>query len=422
MARRVGEHANRLRFVIWGGCLGVLTLAMVWLALSSGEDQSYSVRSAVRGQTSGDRSYHSYAYQGLSRLLRAEGLGGQTVQGNSPIGPVGLRILLEPELLSTDGDARRAFRRFLTQSGDPVLLVTSLRERNPRNLRLNNRRHLEKPVLKPRGDLGRVVNGDLGFEKSITQRTGISQGRILGSTVLIEDLMHFDALWTGAKTWSIDGRVLIYKQTVQGTDVYILSDPDLLNNAGLGQADNAGFVLAFFDAVKQPGSIVFDNRDVRVGGATGFSFIGRLLDWPLGIFTSSVFGLGLVLFWFAFGRFGPMLRDARHLEAGKETALEAAVSMLAGKGNNREILRRYLDGQTRQLSARLGGPKSGDMTRLQAWLDAIATRRGVDKALRLGPIADLLNKGDSPSILSETQAANAAYTIHAFRKALIHDT
>ena len=62
------------------------------------------------------------------------------------------------------------------------------------------------------------------------------------------------------------------------------------------------------------------------------------------------------------------------------------------------------------------------MTRLQAWLDAIATRRGVDKALRLSPIADLLNKGDSPSILSETQAANAAYTIHAFRKALIHDT
>ena len=99
-----------------------------------------------------------------------------------------------------------------------------------------------------------------------------------------------------------------------------------------------------------------------------------------------------------------------------------AIALLAGKGNHRDTPRRHPNGQTRHPPARLGGPKTGDMQRLRAWLDAIAKRRGVDKALRLSPIADLLNAGDPSSILSENQAANAAHTIHAFRKALIHDT
>lgn len=422
VARRVGEQANRLRFVIWGGCLGVLTLAMVWLAVSSGGDQSYSVRSPVRGQTAGDQSLHAYAYQGLARLIRAEGLGGNSIQGNSPLGSVGLRILLEPRLISEDQEARRAFRDFLTQSDAPVLLVPRLRNSADRNLRLNRQNHLDKVLPKPRGGLGRQLNSDLGFPTSIQKHQGVTQGRALGATVQITDLVSFNLWGRGAKAWAIDGHALIHAQRVKNTEVYFLSDPDLLNNAGLAQAENPDFTLAFLSEIKRRGPVVFDNRDIRVGGASGFSFVGRLFDWPLGIFTGSVFGLGLVLFWFSFGRFGPMLRDVRHLEAGKETALEAAVSMLAGKGNNREILRRYLNGQTRQLSARLGGPKTGDMQRLRAWLDAIAKRRGVDKALRLSPIADLLNAGDPSSILSENQAANAAHTIHAFRKALIHDT
>ena len=90
----------------------------------------------------------------------------------------------------------------------------------------------------------------------------------------------------------------------------------------------------------------------------------------------------------------------------------------AGTGNNREVLRRYLDGQTRQLASRLGGPKTGDLVRLRAWLDAVAERRGVAEDLRLVPVGNRLNLRETP--LSESQAAGAAHTIHAFRKALIH--
>jgi hypothetical protein len=115
-----------------------------------------------------------------------------------------------------------------------------------------------------------------------------------------------------------------------------------------------------------------------------------------------------------------MLRDPAHLEAGKDVALDAAVAMLVGTGNNREVLRRYLDGQTRQLAARLGGPRTGDLARLRGWLDAVAERRGVAESLRLSPVADRLHA--STDTLSNSQAAGAATTIHAFRKALIHDT
>jgi hypothetical protein len=420
IARRVGEQANRLRFTLWGGFLGLLTLVMVWFALSAGDDQSYSVRSNLGGETAGDRSKHAYAYQGLARLLRAEGLGGQSIYGNSPLGSVGLRVLLEPQMVSADQDARRAFRDFLTQSKTPVLVVSALRTSTSRTLRLDKNGHLLKPLPKPRSGLGNRLNDDLGLERRIAQLDGPVQGRLLGSSVAIDDMVYFTQLWTGAKTWDIDGKTLIFRQQLKGTDVYFLADPDLLNNAGLARAENAGFVLSWLEQIKGPGNVVFDNRDIRIGGSTGFSFVGRLFEWPLGIVTGSVLSLALVLFWLSFGRFGPMLRETRHLEAGKETALEAAVSLLAGSGNNREILRRYLEGQTRQLAARLGGPKTGDSARLQAWLDAIAKRRGVDPALRLGPVATLL-EADTMT-LSENQAAHAAHTIHAFRRALIHDT
>ena len=116
LAHRVGEQANRLRFVLWSGFLGFLTLVMVWIALSSAEDQSYSVRAPDRGRETGENSKHAYAYQGLARLLRSQGLGGYSVSGNSPLGSNGLRILLEPQLVSSDPDARIAFRQFISQS------------------------------------------------------------------------------------------------------------------------------------------------------------------------------------------------------------------------------------------------------------------------------------------------------------------
>ena len=40
LAQRVGAQANRLRFVLWGGFLGLLTVGLVVLALATGSDAS----------------------------------------------------------------------------------------------------------------------------------------------------------------------------------------------------------------------------------------------------------------------------------------------------------------------------------------------------------------------------------------------
>ena len=419
LARRVGERAGPMRFMLWGGFLGVLTLAMVWIALVSVEDQSYSVRVEQPASSAGDVSRHAYAYQGLARMLRAEGLGGQTVSGNSPLGSVGLRILLEPQLSSSDQDARRAFRRVLSQSRTPVLLVSSVRDYGLRLPRLDGQKHLVAPIEKLTGPASvKRLNAPLGLSQSASQHTGLSAGQVMGFEVVVEDLVYFRNLSDSAQIRSVQGRDFLFRQWVGGTAVYILSDPDILNNAGLNQGENAQFVRALIEEIKKPGAVVFDNRDVRVGSTTSFSFIGRLFDWPLVIVSGSVLTLVALLFWIAFGRFGPMLRDPVFLAAGKETALEAAVTMLTGTGNNREILRRYLDGQTRQITAQLGGPKTGDLARMRSWLDAVAKRRKIDPTLRLVPLADRLQY--SASELNENQAASTAHAIHAFRKAMLH--
>lgn len=415
-AQRVGAQANRLRFALWGGALGLLTLLLLWVSVSS-DDQSYSVRGAGGGETSGRLSKHAYAYQGLARLLRSEGQGGRAVTGNSPLGTVGLRILLEPQLHPGGRQERAAFRDFLTASSAPVLLVPQVRSSMGRALRLDGRGFLKAELSKRRGR--DTINAELGFERRISKAAGLVQGRLLGFDVAVGDLLSFSDVWDGSEHWSLDGQMLLYRKPVGGTPVYFLSDPDLLNNAGLGMAENAAATLALIDAIKRPGPVIFDNRDVRVGQTKGYSFIARLFDFPLALVSGSVLALCVLLFWLCFGRFGPMMRDERALAAGKTTALEAAVAMLAGTGNNREVLRRYLEAQTRHLAAQLGGPKTGDLARLQAWLDAVAERRALDPALRLVPVATLLNQDDS--ILSEGQAARAAQTIHGFRSAMTHD-
>ena len=417
LAQRVGARANRVRFILWGGTLGILTLLLLWVSVSS-DEQSYSVRSAERGQTTGTMSKHAYAYQGLARLLRDEGLGGNAVAGNSPLNGVGLRIMLEPQMMTWGHEERLAFRDFLTSSSAPVLLVPHVRASTRRTMRVDRDGFISDSLPKP---LRRnTINEGLGFERQIEQASGLVQGRLFGFDVAIDEMLSFEDLWEGAETWAVDGRPIIYRQRIRNTEIHFLSDPDLLNNAGLALADNAKAAVALIETLKDNGTVVFDNRDIRIGTSSGYSFVGRLFDFPLGIVSGSILALSVILFWLTFGRFGPMMREDRALEAGKSTALEAAVAMLAGTGNNREVLRRYLDGQTRQLAARLGGPKTGDLTRLQSWLDAVAERRAVDDDLRLMPVAAMLNENDT--ILSEGQAARAAHTIHAFRSAMIHDT
>ena len=386
----------------------------------SAGDQSYSVRAPERGRTSGSLSKHAYAYQGLARLLISEGLGGRAVSGESPLGSASLRLMLEPQLLGWGQQQRRAFREFLTSSTVPVLLVPNMRASTGNKLRLERNGFVRSALPKPLD--GKTLNAELGFEQGIMRASGLVQGRLLGFDVGIDQMLSFADLPDGAEIWTIDGQVVLYRQRVGQTDVFFLSDADLLNNAGLAVAENAAATLALIAELRdgRRGPVVFDNRDIRIGTAGAYGLIWRLFEFPLAMVSGSVLALSLLLFWLSFGRFGPIMREARGLDAGKSTALDAAVSMLAGRGNNREVLRRYLDGQTRQLALRLGGPRTGDLDRLRAWLDAVAERRRVDDRLRLAPVATLLHQDDR--VLSEGQAARAAHTIHAFRSALIHDS
>jgi hypothetical protein len=162
--------------------------------------------------------------------------------------------------------------------------------------------------------------------------------------------------------------------------VYLLSDPDLMDNQGL--KDLAGFTTAVAIANHlraQNGPVIFDVTLNGLGGER--SALNLLFDPPFLAVTLCLVVAAALAGWQAFCRFGPARREERALAFGKEALADntAALARLAGKetamgGPYAEI--------TRDLAARaVGAPRTLTGEALTEFLDRLATRKGASDGL-----------------------------------------
>jgi hypothetical protein len=148
--------------------------------------------------------------------------------------------------------------------------------------------------------------------------------------------------------------------------VWVLSDPDLIDNHGLG-IGNAAFAAALIDRLRSNGPVVFDEtiHGFPPAGAKDLSFIFRKPF--LATTVQAALGVALLL-WATLGRFGLPETAPAPLKAGKAGLIRNAARLLAYAGHQPAMVLRYVDATIRDVAARLHAPAGLPPAGLAAWL------------------------------------------------------
>ncbi len=164
--------------------------------------------------------------------------------------------------------------------------------------------------------------------------------------------------------------------------IWIVSDPDILSNHGLGRGDNAVLSLRLVDAIRPPdGAVIFD--ETIHGFWQPQSLWRALFEIPLVIPTILGFAAIIVLAWSATERFGAPLPARPALKPGKAALIDNTASLLRFGGYGSVVLSRYAEVTMRDVARRLNAPRKLDERALIDWLVRIGEIRGVGTNFRV---------------------------------------
>ena len=162
--------------------------------------------------------------------------------------------------------------------------------------------------------------------------------------------------------------------------VWILSDPDLIANHGLGKGRNAALATALIEALRPPGGAVVVDESSH-GLARPLSLWRVFFEFPFVVATLHAALALAVLMWSATSRFGAPAASERPLGAGKATLIDNAASLLLYGGHGKEVLGRYVRATMAEVGHRLRIPRGLEEADVAVRLDRIAAARGREPRL-----------------------------------------
>ena len=168
------------------------------------------------------------------------------------------------------------------------------------------------------------------------------------------------------------------------TRIWVLSDPDVMANHGLGKGGNAAFMLALVDALRSSkkggpaGAVVFDETVHGYRQAQG-SPVQLLFRFPVVVFTLLLCAAAILLLSGA-RRFGAPREARPALDFGKKQLIDNSARLLDYAGHHAAIVIRYIRMMLHSTARALHAPPGLDGAQLAAWLDRIGEARGVSKS------------------------------------------
>jgi len=216
--------------------------------------------------------------------------------------------------------------------------------------------------------------------------------------------------------WSGSG---VLAARIQGREIVVVSDPDLMNNVGLAAAGNA--VLSHRLLVGEPATraLVFDET---LHGFTAAPSIWReLFRFPLNLVAIQLTILLITAVWIGSLRFGPAESPPPRYTAGATTLIDATGRLFSLASRPRDALRRYWKVMLRRMSEEIAQHPGSGPRRTQdeviAHLNAIGRRRGAAVDLEnLATEIDHLNDRDA----DRSRALLTAQSIFTWRRDVIH--
>jgi len=160
---------------------------------------------------------------------------------------------------------------------------------------------------------------------------------------------------------------------IPGKNIFILADPDLLNNHGLAHRANARAALAMLAGLdpQAPGTIVFDT--MLPYGSGGRNLLQLAFEPPFAGVSIALLIAALLAGIATLVRFGPVRREQRAVPFGKAALIDNIVSLARRARRTREGGDAYADAMRDWAARRLALPRTLQGDALDAQLDAIPT-------------------------------------------------
>ncbi len=154
-------------------------------------------------------------------------------------------------------------------------------------------------------------------------------------------------------------------------NLYILSDPDMLNTFGLAERDNARFAVQLVDFLR------YDASEPILIDATlhGFERSENLLKMMFSVpyigVTLVALAAALLLGWAAAIRFGPPMREERAIALGKQALADNSAGLVAMARREARMAPGFLALVRRRLAREIGAPRWLNETQLTDMFDRL---------------------------------------------------
>lgn len=321
-------------------------------------------------------SSSAVGFRGATIMLRAEDVpvvASRTApRGRASNGPL---VVLTPGVETSPAD----LTPFARQA--PQLIVLPKWETRPRPLRPG---FVDKVGIAPGTRQAGQLLAAYAASTDLQQRSGVSKPSLRGTGAVFEPgtylpLGTIDRLQTIAgKGWEpmlVDetGRAVLARSTAH-PQVFVLADPDLLNNQGLAKLDNARAGLAILNTLRGDSGVRFD---VTLHGYVRGHGVGRLmLEPPWLAATLCGVAAALLMGLHSLGRFGPTLARGRVIALGKRALVDNSAGLVRMAGREAELAPAYAALTMARIARVVGGERPAAGGEPEPWLADLARRAG----------------------------------------------
>lgn len=150
------------------------------------------------------------------------------------------------------------------------------------------------------------------------------------------------------------GLLIARHQSEEGPEIYLVSDPDLLNNHGLGDGDNSVLIYDFLTHRLGAKGVVFDETIHGFRRTAGL--LAEAFRFPLLLAVLQALVLTGTLLWAGMGRFGKPVPPPAGLGNGRQVLIDSTARLLTYGGHGAESLERYFQQTVRALAPAFGLP------------------------------------------------------------------
>lgn len=322
-----------------------------------------------RGNTPSPTSRFATGFKGLSELVEKSG-GSVSLSGDATDRPQQGLMILTPNLRTKPDELMAALSDAADETA-PVLIVLPKWTTRPQK---RQTRREERTGAIPPPALARMLAPLAKVEVRQAEKVQLRYPTSLNLRPFRtpDTVQSIDGETIYPLITASDGNAVLAE--VPGKHVYILADPDLLNNFSLAERQNAFAAIALLAALDpdNPGTIVFDT--MLPYGPGGRNLAQLMFEPPFLGVTLALLAAALLAGIATWARFGPPRREPRAVAFGKRALIENIVSLARRAQRVREGGGAYADSVRDWAARRLALPRTLQGEALDAHLDALPTR------------------------------------------------